>query len=136
MSFAVEVQSALLGAISESGDFPRVEVECDSLVVRIREIAVQEREEARELADPEATKNRLLMITKKRMEMELLGTMKLERSVIVEEIKRLQLRAKLEEVKNSAATGPITRKISELSETEVTEVIRDRVTAHPVFASV
>ena len=128
LSFAVEVQSALIGAISEPGPFPRVEVECDSLVVRIREIAVQEREEARELADPEATKNRLLMTTKKRIEIELLGTIKLQRSVIVEEIKRLQLRAKLEEVKNSAATGPITRKISELSETEVTEVIRDRFT--------
>ena len=60
--------------------------------------------------------------------MELLRAMRRKRGVIVEEINRLKLRGKLEEVKNSAATGAITRKISELSEAEVTEVIRDRFT--------
>lgn len=128
LSLANAVRSALVKALTDSADFPGVEVEYASLVGQLREASVQTRAHAQELADPEATKKRLLITTKKRMEIELLGAMKKQRGEIVEEIKRLKLRARLEDVKNSAGTGVITRKISELSAEEVTEVIRDRFT--------
>ena len=128
LSLADDVRTALVKAVSDSGDLPSVEVECASLVVRFREAAVQARADAQELADPEAVKRRLHIVTMTRMEIELLGATKGHRSVIVEEIKRLKLRATLEDVKNGAATGAITRKVSELSAAEVTEVIRDRFT--------
>ncbi len=128
LSVADNVRTELVKALSDYGDFPGVEFECASLVVRFREAAVQARADALELADPEAAKNRLRLTTKRRMESELLGAMRNQRRVIVEEIKRLRIRAKLEDIKNSAATGAITRKVSELSAAEVTEVIRDRFT--------
>ena len=59
------------------------------------------------------------------MEVALAGAMKEQRDNIVQEIERLKQRAKLEGIRHSAATGVITRKLSELSESEVTEVIRD-----------
>ena len=128
LSIADNVRTELVKALSDYGDFPGVEFECASLVVRFREAAVQARADELELADPEAAKNRLRLTTKRRMESELLGAMRNQRRVIVEEIKRLRIRAKLEDIKNSAATGAITRKVSELSAAEVTEVIRDRFT--------
>ena len=128
MSLAEDMQTTLVKALSDYGDLPSVEFECESLIVRFREAAAQTRTDALELADPEAAKNRLRIVTMRRMESELLGAMRNQRRVIVEEINRLKTRAKLEDIKNSAATGVITRKISELSAEEVTEVIRDRFT--------
>ena len=128
LTIADNARTKILGALSDQGDFPDVEFECDSLAVRFREAADQVRAEALELTDPETTKNRLRIITKNRMESELIEAMRNQRSAIVEEIKRLRIRARLEDIKNSAATGAITRKISELSAAEVTEVIRDRFT--------
>ncbi len=128
LALADEVPTVLVKALSDSGDLPSVGVECASLTVRFRETSVQATADAQELADPEAAQKRLRIATKRRMEIELFGAMKKQRSVIVEESKRLKLRAKLEDLKNSAGTGAITRKISELSAAEVTEVIRDRFT--------
>ena len=128
LSIADDVRTALIKAFSDYSDPPGVEFECASLVVWFREAAVQARTDALELADPEAAKNRLCIATKRRMESELLGEIKNQRRIIVEEIRRLKIHARLENIKNSAATGVITRKISELSAAEVTELIRDRFT--------
>ena len=128
LALADEARTVLVKALSESGDLPRVGFEGASLIVRLREASVQASADAQELADPEAAKQRLHIVTKRRMEIELLGAMKRQRSVIVEESKRLKSRTRLEGVKNSAGTGAITRKISELSAAKVTEVIRDRFT--------
>ncbi len=128
LSLAEDMQTTLLKALSNFGELPSVKFDCGTLVVRIGEAAIRARTDALELADPEATKNRLRMATKKRMESELLEEMKNQRLLIVEEIKRQKIYTRLENIKNSAATGAITRKISELSAAEVTEVIRDRFT--------
>ena len=128
LSIADDALTELVKTLSNSEDPLGVEVESASLIVRFREAAVEARVDAKELADPEVAKKRLHSATKRRKELELLGAIRKQRSVIVEEIKRRKLRARLEDVKNSAATGPITRKISELSAAEVTEVIRDRFT--------
>ena len=128
LSLADNTRIALVNALSDSSDLPRVEVACTSLIMRFREASVQARTDSQALTDPEATRRHLQATTKRRMEIELLGAMKKQRNAILEEIKRLKLRARLESIKNSAGTGVITRKISELSEAEVTDVIRDRFT--------
>ena len=50
------------------------------------------------------------------------------REAIVKEIARLKEREALEAAKSAAATGPITKKILELSEESITEVVRDTFT--------
>lgn len=125
---ADEVRTVIVKELSGHGDLSGVKFECESLVAQFREAATRARTDAAKLADPEAAKKHLLIVTKKRMKIELLSEMKNQRRVIVEEIKRLKIRTKLENIKNIAATGPITRKVSELSAAEVTEVIRDRFT--------
>jgi hypothetical protein len=62
------------------------------------------------------------------MELELLQQIKLSREVIVKEIARLKEREALEAAKTAAAHGPITKKINELSEESITEVVRDTFT--------
>ena len=125
---ADEVQTALVGSISDFGDPSGVAFECESLISRFREAAAQARLEADELTNPQAVLKRLEVARKKRMEAELAGAMRELRDDIVQEIQRLKQRAKLEGIKHSAATGVITRKLSDLSALEVTEVIRDRFT--------
>ena len=128
LSDATNIRAASLEALAHSGELPEVEFDCGSLVVALREAAIKARTEAQELTDPEAVLQRLEIVTKKKMEIALVNVMRERRTVIVEEINRLKVRALLEYIKNSAATGVITRKLSELSEAEVTEVIRDRFT--------
>jgi hypothetical protein len=60
--------------------------------------------------------------------MELLDRARTERDAILGEITRLMERDALEAAKTSAATGPITNKILELSEESITEVVRDAFT--------
>ena len=54
--------------------------------------------------------------------------MRAARENIAAEIARLRVRRRLEDLKQAANTGPITRKIAELSEDTITDVIRDRFT--------
>ncbi len=128
LSQADDARTALVRALSDFGDLPEVEFEWASLVVRFGEAAVQAKADAQKLTDPEAVMKNLSFARRKRLEIELLGVMRKQRSAIVQEIKRLKMRARLENIKGSAATGVITRKLSELSAAEVTEVIRDRFT--------
>jgi len=50
------------------------------------------------------------------------------RALIESEIERLKERELLESIKAAAATGPITKKVLELSEENITEVVRDTFT--------
>lgn len=58
----------------------------------------------------------------------MLQQVKKSRDAIVNEIARLKEREALEAAKSAAATGPITKKILELSEESITEVVRDTFT--------
>jgi len=128
LAAADAARAALVEVLPGSGELPAVEVACASLIVRIGEAAEAGRREAQALSDPQATKLRLAATTKRRMEIELLQSIKQSRAAIVGEITRRKSRSSLEEARNEAATGVITKKISELSAEEVTEVIRDRFT--------
>ena len=63
--------------------------------------------------------------TAKRQELELLQQIKRSREAIVKEIARRKKREALEAAKTAAATVSITKKIMELSEESITEVVRD-----------
>ena len=128
LSEANDVRTAVLDAVTHCSELPNVEFDCAALIVVLRESAVKTKTEAQALTKPEAVVQRLQEVSKRRKEIELVGAMREQRSAIVREITRLKMRSILEQIKNSAATGAITRKLSELSEAEVTEVIRDRFT--------
>ena len=107
---------------------PKSGIEVGETAARLREAGAQARAAAAELADPTATEARLEAVTAQRKEIELLQMLRSSRGTVVGQISRLKDRAKLEEAKNSAATGPITRKVSELAEESITEVVRDAFT--------
>jgi energy-coupling factor transporter ATP-binding protein EcfA2 len=77
------------------------------------------------LLNLETVKERIAVLTTRRKELELLQEVKNERNLIVDEIARLKEREVLETVKSAAATGPITKKVLELAEDNITEVVRD-----------
>ena len=98
------------------------------VVGRLRKAAAESNGLADDLDDPEQIANRLRVVAEKRREIELLVEARDARSDIVAEIARLDERRRLERLKQAANTGPITRKILDLSEETITEVVRDRFT--------
>ncbi|MDD9980906.1 MAG: hypothetical protein OXU81_06035 [Gammaproteobacteria bacterium] len=99
-----------------------------AVVEKLRRAAAESLRLAEDLDDPQRTAIRLREVTETRREIELLTEMKGARSDIVAEIARLAERRRLERLKQAANTGPITRKILDLSEETITEVVRDRFT--------
>ena len=98
------------------------------VIDRLRRAATESRKLAEDLRDPDQIQRRLSAIVEKRLKIELLMEMKAARDDIAAEIVRLGIRKRLEDLKQAANTGPITRKILELSEDTITEVVRDRFT--------
>lgn len=98
------------------------------VVGTLRKAAAESKGLADDLDDPEQIAHRLRAVAEKRREIELLIEARDARSDIVAEIARLDERRCLEELKQAANTGPITRKILDLSEETITEVVRDRFT--------
>jgi energy-coupling factor transporter ATP-binding protein EcfA2 len=90
--------------------------------------AAAARTTAEGLSDAENVRQRLAAVTTKRKELELLQEVKSQWKLIIQEIKRLKERESLEVAKSAAATGPITKKALELSEENITEVVRDTFT--------
>lgn len=98
-------------------------------VVRsLRMAAAESLRLADDLDDPEQIAGRLRSVARKRREIELLIELRGSRTDIVTEIARLGERQRLERLKQATNTGPITRKILDLSEDTITEVVRDRFT--------
>jgi hypothetical protein len=83
---------------------------------------------AESLSDAERIKQRLAAVTAKRKELELLQELKSQRELVIQEIGRVKERESLEIAKAAAATGPITKMVLELSEENITEVVRDTFT--------
>ena len=98
------------------------------VVGRLRKAAAESLRLAGDLDDPTLVAHRLRALTQKRREIELLTEVRDARNDIVAEIDRLGVRRRLEQLKQAANTGPITRKILDLSEETITEVVRDRFT--------
>ena len=105
-----------------------VTAEAETVIAQLRSAAREARTLAAGLRDHEATRGRLHALGAKRREIELLTQMRAARENIVAEIARLRVRRCLEDLKQEANTGPITRKIAELSADTITDVIRDRFT--------
>ena len=94
----------------------------------VKEAETQVAIATRELENPQTINERIALIATQAAELELLESLRSSRPDILEEMARLRERARLEDVKTSAATGPITQKIAELSEEGITEVVRDTFT--------
>lgn len=113
-------------AIAKSDSLPRFAFDPGEVTGSLTVASQTARENATRLADPLATQQRLAELRSTRMELELLRSLKASRAVIVDEIRRLQQRDALEAAKSSAATTGITKKMSELSEASITEVVSNR----------
>src|SRR5690606_12387045 len=98
------------------------------VITRLTEASEAARTAAEELGSPEGLQKQLATITARREELELIAQLKTSRPAIVAEIGRLKERDALEAAKTAAATTGITKKILELSEESITEVVRDTFT--------
>jgi hypothetical protein len=115
-------------ALASDGPLPMFGIESATAMTRLAQAALVLRKMAEGLANPEVAQQRLATTTAKRQELELLKQLKDSRETVVKEIARLKEREVLEAVKTAAATGPITKKVLELSEESITEVVRDAFT--------
>lgn len=95
---------------------------------RLEAAAAAATSEAEGLSDPGKIRTRLGVVTAKRKELELLQELKVQRKLVADEIARRREYESLEAVMSAAATGPITKKVLELSEDNITEVVRDTFT--------
>ena len=103
-------------------------IESTAILTQLTEAAKKARELAEGLGDPAVVRQRLATATAKRQELDLLQQIKNSRATIVKEIARLKEQEALEAAKTAAATGPITKKVLELSEESITDVVRDTFT--------
>ena len=115
-------------SLRSTGQLQLFGIEPSVVLTRVAEAAKTARETAEGLSSPEIVQQRLRVVGRKRQELELLQEVKNARDVIAREIARRKEREALEAAKVAAATGPITRKILELSEESITEVVRDTFT--------
>jgi len=120
-------RASIVDALASAQEFPRSGVTSAETTSRLNAGAAAARVAAEGLSNPESIKQRLAAFTAKRMELELLQEAKNQRTLFAGEIVRRKERDVLEAIK-SAATGPITKKILELSEDNITEVVRDTFT--------
>ncbi len=117
-----------LDAISANGPVALCGVEPLTVLTALAQAATTAREMAARLANPTIVQERLAATTVRRRELELLRETKNLRAPVIREIARRKEREELEAAKTAAATGPITKKILELSEESITEVVRDTFT--------
>lgn len=121
-------RGSILNAVGSGSEIPQTVVKVEDTNRSLLDASEQAKASAEELANPEAVRKQLAEISRKRAEFDLLREIKKFRDPIIKEIARLKERETLESVKSAAATGPITKKILELSEESITEVVRDTFT--------
>ncbi|MDE0232316.1 MAG: hypothetical protein OXN93_08560 [bacterium] len=122
------VRDHTVAALMDEREFPRFDIHPRTVLVQIADAAGNARELAASLDDPVLVQRQLSKVTAQRREHEFLLRVKDSRAKIVGEIARLREKQALEAAKAAAATGSITRKIKELSEDSITDVIRDAFT--------
>lgn len=123
-----EARDQTRDAFAGAGPLPLLGIEPATTLTRLTRASTAAREMAVGLSNPDIVQQRLATTTAKRQEFELLQQIKNLRESIVKEIARRKEREALEAAKTAAATGPITKKILELSEESITEVVRDTFT--------
>ena len=117
-----------LDAIAGTVPVTLFDIEPGATLTRLTQAARTARDMAAGLANPAFVQERLAVTTVKRQELELLQATKSSRDAIVKEIARRKERDALEAAKTAAAHGAITKKVLELSEESITEVVRDTFT--------
>jgi ABC-type dipeptide/oligopeptide/nickel transport system ATPase component len=115
-------------ALSNDRELPQIAMEQATVISRLTEASDAAKAAAEELGSPEGIQKQLVALTERRAILELLEQVKKARPAIVKEIARLKEREALEAAKTAAATTGITKKILELSEESITEVVRDTFT--------
>lgn len=123
-----KAQETAFGTLSGTSPLVFPDIEPADILAQLAQAAAKTRQAATDLGDRDAVKLHLAQVTARRQELDLLQDVFNARETITREIQRLQERTALEEAKNAAATGPITRKISEFTEEAITEVVRDQFT--------
>jgi hypothetical protein len=118
----------IIDALASPGKIPLPHIDPYGTNSGLLEARIAASEAAENLGNPEVIQNQLAKITLRRAELEFLQEVKKSRNAVVKEIARLREREALESAKSAAATGPITKKILELSEASITEVVRDTFT--------
>lgn len=121
-------RASTVGALSGSPSLTRLGLNEAGTRGRLSTEASNARSTAEQLTDAEKIKKRLASITVERKELELLRAATIQCDAIASEVTRLKERELLEAIKAEAATGPITKKVLELSESNITEVVRDTFT--------
>ncbi|MDA2931239.1 hypothetical protein MYX84_15055 [Acidobacteria bacterium AH-259-O06] len=121
-------RASIVDALPRTGDLPRSAIAPTETTSRLEAAVAAAKMAAEALSNPESIKERLVAITTRRKELELLQEVKKHRELVADEIARRKVREVLEAAKTAAATGPITKKILELSEDNITEVVRDAFT--------
>ena len=115
-------------ALQGTGRLQLFGIEPAAILTRLNDAAKTSRDTAEGLSNPELVQQLLTTVTLKRQELEFLQEIKNSRKAIINEIERLKERGALEAVKTAAATTSITKKVMELSEESITEVVRDTFT--------
>jgi energy-coupling factor transporter ATP-binding protein EcfA2 len=105
-----------------------LDVSGGSTIARLADSAQLARATATELESPEGVQRQRDAVARRRAELELIEQIRSARMDIGDEIERLRRREVLESAKSAAATTGITKKILELSEESITEVVRDTFT--------
>ena len=121
-------RAGIVDALPGAGDLPRSGLTAAETSSQLEDATAAAKTTAESLSDPERIKERLRAVTTRRKELELLQEVKNQRKLILDEIERLKEREALEAAKTAAATGPITKKVLELSEDNITEIVRDAFT--------
>jgi energy-coupling factor transporter ATP-binding protein EcfA2 len=106
----------------------QLESEQITLITLLSEASNAARVAASDLANPEGVHKQLEALAAKRINLEFLAQVRHAKEAIANEVERLKERDILEVAKSSAATTGITKKILELSEESITEVVRDTFT--------
>ncbi len=123
-----KARTETLGSLKEERELQPAGINPAGVLEKLSLGAKAARETADGLSNPDIVRQRLAEILRRRQDLELLEEIKKARETILKEIERLGVREALESAKADAATGPISRKITELSEESITEVVRDAFT--------
>lgn len=115
-------------ALSNEKAVPQIGIDHRPIITRLTEASETARAAAEELSSPEGIQKQLAALIARRVDLELLEQAKKSRPAIVKEIARLREREALEAARGAAATTGITKKILDLSEESITEVVRDTFT--------
>lgn len=115
-------------ALSRAAQIPQVSVDAHTTIARVTAATAAAKAAVADLASPEGLQRQVAVVRARRAELELLEHIKKSRTGIAKEIARLRERERLEAAKTAAATTGITKKILELSEESITEVVRDTFT--------